>query len=151
MPCHAAIAGKLVTVTSDQLVEDVLKAMKKAKVSHACVVDKDGALLGLFSYGGLIRNIMPVSVPTADGLVLDVKVRAAPGIAKRLQKAYPLPVEQFMERKVRFVNPETPIWEGVSYLIQYGAPLLVVDTESNKPMGFITEESALAELERMKD
>lgn len=151
MPCHSAMIDNPLTVTENEEVGVVLKKMKKAKAEYAPVLNEDGKLVGLFSYEILLKNLLPVSVAVADGVQLDVTVRAAPGIAKRLKKVYPLAVSNFMERKVNAVHPETPTWEGINFLTIHGAPLLVVDSETEKLVGLMSGHSAVEELIRLKD
>ena len=151
MPCHAAIIDKALTLSPDTDVETALKQMKKNKSDYAAVVDEKGVLIGLFSHQNLLNNLLPVSVAMADGVRLDVTVRATPGVAKRLKKVYPAKVSELMERRVHAVYPQTPIWEGVSALISYGSPIFVVEGENGKYMGMITSASALEELQRMQE
>ncbi len=151
MPCHSAMTKTSLSVSGAEEVGKVLAKMKKAKTRHACVLNEEGGVEGLFSLEILLKSLLPVSVAMSDGVQLDITVRAAPGIAKRLKKVYPLPVFDFVERKVNAIHPETPTWEGVNFLITHGAPLVVVDSETGKFMGFMTEESAFEELERLKD
>ncbi|MCL4677585.1 MAG: CBS domain-containing protein [Alphaproteobacteria bacterium] len=150
MPCYAAIEKKLVKLAPDQNVESAIALLKKSKVNSAPVVDEQGKLLGLFSFKGLMRNLIPVSVAMTDGIKVDIKVGAAPGVAKRLGRVKPLKVTEVMDRKVLSVGPEEPLWEGVSLLTNHGGPLAVVD-EHNKLLGMITYTSMLAELEAMQD
>ncbi|MCB1531348.1 MAG: CBS domain-containing protein [Alphaproteobacteria bacterium] len=151
MPCHSAMIDNPLSVKTDEEVGKVLAKMKKAKTRFAAIIDKDDKLVGLFSYAILLKNLLPVSVAMADGLQLDVTVRAAPGIAKRLKKVYYLPVADFMERKVNAVHPDTPTWEGINALILHGEPILVVDPKTEKLAGMINGQSALEELIRLKD
>lgn len=151
MPCHAAVTKKLVSVSVDSAIEDALGVLRKAKIDAAPVVDADGRLVGVFSLPLLFQNILPVDVAMADGLKLGMKVSAAPGLAKRLRKVLPLPVRDFMARKVNYVFPETPTWEGINLLMQHGGPLVVIDKESEKLLGVMTLQSALDELSRMGD
>ncbi|MBX2833801.1 MAG: CBS domain-containing protein [Micavibrio sp.] len=150
MPCHAAIAEKTLVFSPDMNVEKALKELKKKKQRHAAVVDDTGALLGIFSFGCLLGNIMPVSVAIQDGISIDLPVRAAPGVAKRLRKLFPLTVQELMERKnITIVFPETPIWECVNRLTSSGGPAIVVDKDNGKYLGLIEELSVLEELQRM--
>ena len=151
MPCHAAIAQKSVTFTPDIEVEEALKELKKKNVDEAAVVDKDGKVVGLFSLMIVMKNLLPVSVPMSDGIVLDVKVRAAPGIAKRLKKVNPLKVADLMERKVATVYPDTPIWEAVSHLVNGHPCLIVVEAETRKYLGMLNPASAMEELKRLQE
>ena len=152
MPCHAAIVAKYTSLKADMTVEKALKAMKKAKVEYAPVVDSDGVLVGLTSYHFLMKNLLPVSVNMGDGFQLDVNIPAAPGIAKRLRNSMLLSVETVMERKnFPVVYPETPTWEGVNMMVQTGHPLTVIEPETQKYIGFITQTSLLEELERLQE
>lgn len=151
MPCHAAMIAKPMTVSPDDEVGKVLADMKDKDFDAVAVVAKDGTLEGLLSIKVLLQNLLPVSVSMADGLQMDITVQAAPGIAKRLKKVEPLHVSEIMTRKVHIVYPETALWEGVNLLVQYGAPLVVVEGETKKFVGLITFQSALNELNRLKD
>lgn len=151
MPCHAAIAEKFLTVSPDMEVEKALKELKKKKLDEAAVVNEDGVVEGIFSLPVVMKNLLPVSVAMSDGIQLDVTVRAAPGIAKRLRKVYPLTVEQLMERKFNAVLPETPIWEAVHHLVNAGSALVVIEGENRKFLGMITAQSAMEELKRLQE
>lgn len=152
MPCSAAMIEKALTVPPEMEVEQALKEMKKKKVEYAAVVNGSGVMEGVFSVSSLIRNILPVSVAISGGLQMDVTVRAAPGIAKRLRKVYPLAVADLMDRKFPVVYPQTPIWEGVNLLASHGgSPVFVVEGENNRFIGMMTSGSALEELQRMQE
>lgn len=151
MPCHAAITDRVVKFSPDTVVEKALKELQKKNVDHAAVVNEKGVIEGIFSIDTLIKNLLPVSLAGGEGLQLDITVRAAPGIAKRLKKVYPLAVSEVMERKFNVVYPETPIWEGINYLVNNGAPLAVVEGENNKFIGMMTSTSALEELQRLQE
>ena len=152
MPCHAAIVAKALTIKADTTIEKALKAMKKAKTEYAPVVDGDGVLVGLVSYHILMKNLLPVSVNMSDGIQLDVNIPAAPGIAKRLRNSMLLETETVMERKnFPVVYPETPTWEGVNMMVQTGLPLTVIEPETQKYIGSITQTSLLDELQRLQE
>ena len=152
MPCHAAMTDKFITITEDEIVEKTLKTMAKAKTSCAAVIDDQGALSGMFSIKSLLKNTQPINVPmSGTSIAGSVNIDSGPGIAKRIQKVKPLAVRDFMERKFNVVYPETPTWEGVKRLLEQDTPLIVIDKDSQKPLGLITEESLLEEFERMQD
>ena len=149
MPCHSAMIEKPVTLTMDVTVEKALKALKKSKTPYAVIVDDDGAVEGLFSPEILMRNLLPVSVSVSGGVAVDMNIRAAPGVAKRLRKVMPLAVSNIMERKLSFIRPETPTWEGVNLMIAQGEPLIVVEAEELKFIGMITAGSILSDIEAL--
>lgn len=151
MPCHAAMIEKPVTLKPDVTVEKALKELKKKKIDTAAVVDEDGVIVGIFSVNSLMKNLLPVTVAVNDGIQLDVKMPAAPGIAKRLKKVYPLPVSQLLDRDFTAVYPETPVWEAINALVMNKLPIFVVENENNKFLGMIDFQSALAELQRLQE
>ena len=150
MPCHTAVLKNVLTISPEDVVEDALKALHKQKISVAPVVDDNGILVGLFSMRSLLKNLIPVQVAMNDGVTMDIKVGAAPGVAKRLQKVKPLKVLEIMERKVETVRPDDPIWEGVSCLTKQDDPVAVVD-ESHKFVGLMTHASMIQELEDIQN
>ncbi len=151
MPSHAAISDQLLTFSPDMEVEKALQELKEKKLEAAAVVGENGQVEGVLSLQGVMKNMLPVSVAMADGLQLDVTVRAAPGIAKRLKKVYPLTVTELMERKFHAIAPETPIWEAVNYLVNHNGPLLVIERETGKCVGMISAQSAMDELKRLQE
>lgn len=152
MPCHAAIAEKALSLKADTTVEKAIKAMKKAKVEHAAVTDADGITVGLLSFQILMKNLLPVSVAMSDGIQLDIKIQAAPGIAKRLKNVLILSIDALMERKdFPVVYPQTPTWEGVNQMVKTGLPIVVIEPETKKYIGLITQSSLLEELQRLQE
>ena len=150
MSCKNAMTEKFIAAHPDDGVENILKTMKKAGVESMPVIDSQERLVGIFSLKILMKNLLPVSVEI-NGIEADVTIAAAPGIAKRLHKIPSLSVNDVMDRKVFAVSPDTAIWEGVNLLMQHDAPLTVVDQGSGKVLGIITYQSALDELNRMRD
>lgn len=148
MPCHNAITDKNIIIEPELSVEKALKFLQKNKIATACVVDSDGKLLGLFSQKILLKNLIPVSVVMSDGVHMDVKVGAAPGVAKRLNKTKLLPVRELTERKFISVDPDAPLWEAVSLITRHGGPLAVLD-RNEKFCGLITYETLIDALDEM--
>lgn len=148
MPCYSAIDRKNVTASANDTVENVLRTMDKEGVKTAAIFDNEGDFIGIFSKNILLKNLIPVSVVTSGDVQIDMKIEAAPGIAKRLNKVMPLPVYDLMERKPTKVRLDDPIWEGVSQLTKRGEPLCVVD-EKGKYHGMITYESLVNDLQNM--
>lgn len=149
MPCHTAISDVKVTAKPEDHVQDVLDAIRQAGATLAAIVDDDGILIGVFSYKTLLGSLIPVSVAMANGVQLDVRVTAAPGVAKRLSNVKMHPVSEVMNRKPITVQLDTPIWEGVSLLTRHGGPLCVID-DNEKFHGFVTYSSLLEDLENME-
>jgi CBS-domain-containing membrane protein len=152
MPSHAAMIEKPLKFSPDMEVEKAIKALQKSKQVAAGVVDEKGKLIGLFSLQVVLQSLLPVSVAMNDGITLDIPIRAAPGIAKRLKKINPLTVNEIMKRdKLNVVYPETPIWECVNRLLTHGSPVMVIDSSENTFLGMINDRSAMDELQRLQE
>ncbi len=149
MPCHSAIAKNYITLSPDETAEQALKKMRKAKVTVCAVTDDNSKFLGLFSMRILLERLIPVSVAVNDGVQLDIKITAAPGVAKRLQNTKSCNVVDLLEVNPPSVMPDSPIWEGVGMISKYGRPLSVIDN-NGKFYGLITYQSLIDELENMK-
>ena len=145
MPCHSAIAKKNITLSPDDSVEKALKIIKKEKIRAAAIIDDENEFKGTFSLKILLKNLIPVSVVMSQDVQIDIKVEAAPGIAKRMAGVMTLPVSDLMDRKPITILPDEPIWEGVAQLTKHGEPLCVVD-DKGKYMGMITYESLVEDL-----
>lgn len=149
MPCHSAMIDKPVTISPDTTVDKALKKIKKAKANFAIVIDGDKNVEGVFSSQILMKNLLPVSVSVSGGVAMDVNLRAAPGVAKRMRKVLPIAVSNVMERNISIVHPDTPIWEGVNFIIARGAPLIVVENDSLKFLGVITATSLVEDIQSL--
>ncbi len=151
MPCHSSMIEQLITVKADQEVGEAMEVLRKHEIDAVPVVNDAGELEGVLSIQSLLKNLLPVEFTTGDGLQMDIKIGAAPGVAKRLKKIKPLKVGDLMDRKANIVHPETPLWEGVNLLVHKGAPVLVVEREGGKLLGMIVEQSIIDEMERVQD
>ncbi len=148
MACHAAIAKNFLSIPEDEIIEKALKTLKKSKAEAAVITDAAGKVTGLFSYKILLQNLSLVNVNVGAS---SIAVDSAPGLAKRLRKVKMLPVRELMSRTISYVYPETPTWEGLRSVQQSANPVVVIDQESQKPLGIITEHSLYEEFERMQD
>lgn len=152
MPCHSAKLENVLVVEPDTPVEKALNAMTKKKAQIAAVVDEAGRLLGYLTMKVLLKNLLPVSLTMQGaGRSADVVVGAAPGIAKRLRKVKPIAVHNIMERTIHSVSPNTPTWEGVQMLVEYGGPIFILEEGEGGYVGVMDETSIIAELERIQN
>lgn len=147
MPCIDAIDRKALSVSADLTVEQALALLKKSKASVALVLGEDGQPAGLFSIRGLMQGLMPVSLPVGDGPIPAIRLDAAPGVAKRLRRLYPLPVGQVMERRFQTVEPGARLIEAIQKILETGAPGVLVGNEDEGFAGLITEQSVMDRLE----
>lgn len=153
MPCHSAMIKNVLLVEQEDVIEKILKNMKKKKASLAVVLDDEGDMVGYLDMPVLLKNLLPVSLSMqVPGLGSgDMVIGAAPGIAKRLRKVKPLEVNAIMNRDFHTIAPETPVWEGVQALVEYGGPIFVTEAGTKRYVGVIDEVSALDELERLQE
>lgn len=149
MPCIDAMIDKVVSLTPDQTVEEAMALLEEKKIRTAPVLDKDDILLGMFGFESLLKEMLPVSARMPEGLErLDFVRGAKPDIARRLRSLKTQTIDNAMNREPVVLRPELSVWEGIRKLAKHGSPLPVVEKATNKFMGIVTEQSAIAELER---
>lgn len=147
MPCRNAMITDVISCRPDDKVSDVMAIMEENRIRHVPVVDENNVLLGMFGYSHLLKELLPVSVTMADGLQkLNFVIGASPGVAKRLRKVYPNPVKEHVFKDVVVVSPDTPTWEALRLIVKYGSPLPVLEENTGKFVGLISEQSIFREL-----
>ena len=150
MPCQDALTTKVFTLRPDHTVEQALKVLRDNKAAFAPVVE-DGKLAGVFSLGRLLQNTLPVSVAmgaaAGGGGFANVRIPAAPGLGRRLQKSKVSTVAEIMDRSAPAVMPDTPLDVAIRLVAQRAEPVCVVDA-SGTFLGTVTEDAILAALEK---
>ncbi len=122
---------------------DALRAMDKAGISYAPVVDGEGVAVGIFSISRLLESALPVSLDMGG---MNVSLQSAPGIARRLEKYMEGRVSDIMQRPFRALHSDTPLETAIRWLRENGEPVTVVQGETGMFAGVITDESVLAVL-----
>ncbi len=144
MKTEIPLITKVISVTPDDTVEHALSVLEKKNIRYAPVLDKEGGLLGMFSLHHLLTNLLPVSVNIEGGLQnIDFVIGAAPGMAKRLAGLMTRKVEDVMDRKPHTLKESTPGMEVIRLLVRHGSPLAVVEEESGKLIGLVSEQNAI--------
>ncbi len=152
MSCKDALVTKVPPATPDQPVEAVVKNMRKNGVTLVPVIDSDQTLVGVFSFGILLEDTLPVSLAMggrggSEDSPINVRIPAAPGMVKRLQRSMTAPVSALMQKPRNVVHPDTPLESAIREIREAGGPVPVVERETNKFVGFVSDESVLAALE----
>lgn len=152
MPCHAAMAPYKLIISRTTSVEDCVRQMQDNGADVALVRSDDGAYMGAVTLSSLLDASLPVEVSVPQGaLGGSVQLGSAPGITKRYQKLWALPVEGFIDRHIVTVLPHTPLWEGAARLVSARQNLLVVlDQDTLQPLGVVTLNSLFSELHRLQ-
>jgi predicted transcriptional regulator len=152
MPCRNAMITDVVLCRPDDSVEKVMGIMEEASVRHVPIIDYDNVLIGMFGYNHLLKELLPVAVTMEEGLQrLNFVIGASPGVAKRLRKIYPSPVKDHLFKEVVVVSPDTPTWEATRLIVKYGSPLPVLEENTGKFVGLISEQSLFRELLEILD
>lgn len=149
MSCKDAMISTVVTVSPEITVAEALDILRKNSIRVVPVVEDGNVLVGMFGSRDILQELLPVSVTMEDGLErIDFVIGASPGVAKRLVAIKHEKVAVIMRRDQVKVEPETSLWEGTRLLVKHGSPLPVVDPETGKLLGIISEQSAIEGLER---
>lgn len=143
MMCRDALVKRALVVSPRMGVEEALKAMHKASISYAPVLDDEGVVVGIFSLSRLLESALPVSLDLGG---VSVPIESAPGMTKRLRKYMSGQVADVMQRPFRALHPDMPVETAIRWLREGGEPVSVVEKETGAFVGVITDESVLAAL-----
>ena len=150
MSCESAMITEVITAKPDETVETVLARLSKHSLRCVPVIDDEGVLVGLFCLNKVLENLLPVAVTMPDGLQrLNFVVGAAPGIAKRLNKLKSKNISEVMDEDMYVVHPTTQSWEAIRLMVRYGSPIPVVEKDTGKLCGLISEQSSILELDQV--
>lgn len=150
MPCSSAMITQVVTIEPDETVADAMILFDKHSIRSLPVIGENNELLGVFSSHQLLKGLLPVSVTMEEGLRrLDFVIGTAPGVAKRLDRLKNNKISDHMARDVVVLAPSTQTWETIRLLVKHGSPLPVIDEDTGKFLGLMSEQAAIRELERI--
>lgn len=110
-------------VTSDKPLVTVLENMSKSKIGHACVVDEQFKLIGVFTDGDFRRLILNIQKPL-PALLVDEIIKFSTSNPKTVQK-------ESLFDEVKQLMSQNKIWD------------LPVVSEENKLLGLIHMSSLL--------
>lgn len=151
MSCKNALVEKAPVVSPDQTIDVVVKTMRTSGVSMVPVVDSDRKLVGIFSYSILLEDTLPVSLAIGAGGEMggtSVRIPAAPGMVKRLRQSMMGPVSTLMQRPANLINPDTSLESAIREVREAGGSVVVVEPQTNKYVGVVSDASLLAALEK---
>jgi len=155
MYCRNALVPKVVTAGPDQTIADALKLLDEHGIRALPIVDPTGKLTGYFNFNVVLSNLLPGPVTVEHhglmdaNLRLDFLVDAEDHVAKHLSELLPVKLSEVMDKDVKVVHPDTPLWEGIRRLFQYGSPMPVVDKDTGKLLGLLSVQSVMCELAKI--
>jgi len=155
MFCRKALVTEAITAGPDQTIGDALQLMEQHGVRMLPIIDAAGKLVGQFTFGVVLSNLLPgpVTVETHGlmdaNLRLDYLVDADEQVAKRLTELLPVTLGEVMDRTPRAVYPDTPLWEAIRQLFQFQSPIAVIEESTGKFLGLLSVQSVMCELAKL--
>lgn len=155
MFCRNALVPQVITAGPDQTIGDALGLLNKHGIRALPIVDAAGKLVGQFNFDLVLSNLLPGPVTVeSHGLMdtnlrLDYLVDTEDHVARRLRELLPVKLGEVMSRETKTVYPQTPLWEGIRRLFQYGSPIPVVDEDSRRLLGLLSVQSVMCELAKL--
>ena len=141
--------GKIITVSENDTVEQVLRLLDEKKVRAVPVLDKDGIFKGMFSTHEVIKSLVPTYM--MEGLqTLEFAAGASGQLSRRLRKLYRSRVGDHVSlTDTVTLSEKTHTWEALRMLTKYGSPIPAVGVEGHL-IGLISEQSAIQALLEME-
>lgn len=152
MFCRNAMAANIVFARPDQTIRDALDLFEQHGIRAVPIVDADEKLLGQFTLNLMLSSLLPGALTAGShelmgaDLRLDYTLDAEPDVAKHLRELLHVTLGEMMDREVRAVHPDTPLWEGIRCLVKHGSPIPVVEEGTGKLIGMLSVQSATARL-----
>jgi len=155
MSSQEALIPNAISLSPEQSIKEALKVLEEHHIRTAPVVDAQGKVVGMFGLHCLMEDLLPMAAQIEDGLDdLDFLVGGSPGAAKKIRKLGPKLVKDHMYGDMEHIllYPDTPMLEVIRRLSKFGSPLPVVEEETHKYIGVVSEQSCLRRLhELLKD
>lgn len=150
MPCVEALITDPVVIRPGDTVSAALAKLEEHRIRTAPVVDDNGKLIGMFGLHCLMEDLLPMAAQIEDGLQgLDFIVGGTPSAAKKIRKIGPRLVKDHMDpRKLENIvlYPDIEMLETMLTLTKRGSPLPVVERNTHKFLGLVSEQSCLRRL-----
>ena len=159
MPCRDAMITEVYNIRPEQSVEEAMHIMSENQVRALIVLNDNDAVVGIFDIRDLMVDILPISasfkIPELRVKNIDAHLDqiqgSTPWVQRRLEQTYTKPVKDVMNTHFYNSHPDAPLREAIRLMTKYGSPLPVLDSETNKMIGIITMQSALAALLDIKE
>ena len=134
------------TIAHDATVEDALRALADRHHHAAPIIDAQGIYKGMFSAHQVIRSLIPAYLVDSD-VSLDFAMGLSPYLADKLREIYPTLVGDYVSIEDHsHLDADTHALEALRFLTKYGSPLPIVEKETGKLVGLISDQSAIQAL-----
>lgn len=138
------------TISADDTVEQALRMLDERQYRAAPVLDAQGVFRGMFSSHEVIKSLVPSYMLDGD-VSLDFAQGLSPMLASRLKKLFPSRVGDHVSSDSTIkITTHTHTWEALRMLTKYGSPLAIVDEQTGKLKGLISDQSAIEALLKME-
>lgn len=150
MTIENAIITDVIAARPDDTVKTALILMEKHNIRSVPVIDETGDYRGMFNIRQLLKKLLPHIATTENNLpTLDFIQNASPQIAGRLHELEPCKVSDVMDTDIPSITAAIPHTEAMMRLVRHGSPIPVVHKGSSRFHGLLTEQSMLAELQKI--
>jgi CBS domain-containing protein len=146
MSCQSIMASPILALKRDQNVGEAIKALLKAGLFNAPVVDDAGKPVGMFG----LKQAMALAMPRATDLDKDIDLSfvhdSLADIKTKFGEAAGKPVKDFMAQLPPAVHPDTSLTEVILLLYRNRGFLPVVDKANGKLVGVVSSVDVMAHL-----
>lgn len=130
-------------IAPDTELKDLARRLLAADVEGMVVVDDAGALVGVVTGMDLVFRERRVHTPSTFAL-LDLVIQiGARRTVRELEKIAATKVDELMTRQVVFAEPETPLDQLASLMVDNHVSILPV-VDHGRPIGVVTRRGMIA-------
>jgi CBS domain-containing protein len=146
MSCKSIMAKPALELKGEVSVGEAVKALLKAGLFNAPVVDDLGKPVGMFGLKQAMAMAMPKAVTLGQDIDLSFVHDSLADIKSKFGEAATQPVSKFMAELPPAVHPDTSLTEVILLLYRNRGFLPVVDKEGGKLVGVVSSVDAMAHL-----
>lgn len=147
MQIKEIMTGDVITVSTDESVEQCARLLQEHNISGLPVLDAAGKVAGIVTEGDLIRRASRVKAPGYLEILGGLIYLGSPKkFVEDLQRAMSLEAGQLMTKDVVSVKPDDVVEKAATLMVEKKISRLPVIDEKEKLVGIVTRRDIMNSL-----
>ncbi len=147
MQIKEIMTGDVITVSTDESVEQCARLLQEHNISGLPVLDAAGKVVGIVTEGDLIRRASRVKAPGYLEILGGLIYLGSPKkFVEDLQRAMSLEAGQLMTKDVVSVKPDDVVEKAATLMVEKKISRLPVIDEKEKLVGIVTRRDIMNSL-----
>ena len=137
MPIKDIMTSRVIAVTPETYINDVIHIIEKDKISGLPVVDEENKLVGIISEKDILRKLFPNYSEFMNNVLTTMHYDFADVTKEELRF---LKAKDIMSKKVISMPPQSHIMKACAIMVVKGIRRIpIVDEKTNKLIGIVSQ------------